>query len=86
MFQFIAEGCVGGWGEGGVGDWVGNGSLGGDEILIKLSTFSKLKSKSKNRPNNPFSTAVFLEKKVATFFYWKNFRFNFLRKLLKMSS
>ena len=30
----------------------------GGEVLLKLSTFSRLKSKSKNRPKYQFSTAV----------------------------
>ena len=62
-----------------VGDWEGDGGLGG-EVLIKLSTISRLKSKSKNRPKNPFSTAViFLEKKSCEIFLLEKIPIYFFR-------
>ena len=62
------------WGLGGM--WViGVFFFWGSKVLLKLSTFCRLKSKSKNS-KNPFSPPViFSKKKVAKFFYWKNFRF-----------
>ena len=67
------------WGLGGV--WVIGRAMvfffwGGSKVLLKLSTFWRLKSKSKNSKKKPFSSPViFSKKKVAKFFYWKNFRF-----------
>ena len=68
-----------------VGDWEGDGAffLGGSKVLLKLSTFWRLKSKSKNsKKKTIFLTCYFLKKKVRNFLVEKLPIFSF-RHILK---